>query len=323
MDYKKYIGSVFLMLIVAFCYEKFQNYNTDSEEEKNYLLVKKYLITESSLAKSKLPILWLYMNYEVNSRNWPSFYSRNTEDLNQPYIYLTIKSIIKNCGNSFNICLINDTSLANIIPDWNIDMSSVPDPIKNKLRNLAKAKILKYYGGLFIPPSFLCLKNLKEIYNLKASKNMICVGELPNEGVSSKISETIVSEKLIGCGKNNHIINEYVNYLEHMISSDYTAESIFEGEIDKWLNKQVKIGNANMIQSNLLGVKDEDGKLVRIENLIGSSYVNFDCNALGIYIPQNELLKRTEYQWFNRLNVKQIMESDSTLGKLFITTYNN
>ena len=88
-----------------------------------------------------------------------------------------------------------------------------------------------------------------------------------------------------------------------MISSDYTAESIFEGEIDKWLNKQVKIGNANMIQSNLLGVKDEDGKLERIEDLMGSSFVNFDCNALGIYIPQNELLKRTEYQWFNRLNV--------------------
>ena len=108
-----------------------------------------------------------------------------------------------------------------------------------------------------------------------------------------------------------------------MISKDYTAESKFEGSIDRWLNKQVKIGNANTIQSKLLGVRDEDGKLVRIEDLIGTSFVNFDCNALGIYIPQNELLKRTDYLWFNRLNVKQIMESDTTLGKLFITNYNN
>lgn len=323
MDYKKYIWSVFLMLLVAYCYEKFQNYNIDSEEERNYLLVKKYLITESSLAKSKLPILWIYVNYEVNSRNWPSFYSRNTEELNQPYIYLTIKSLIRKCGNSFNICLINDTSLPNIIPDWNIDMSSVPNPIKDKLRSLAKGKILKYYGGLIIPPSFLCLKNLKEIFYLKANRNMICLGELPNDGISSMVSETIVSDNLIGSVKNNPIINEYVNYLEQMISKDYTAESKFEGSIDRWLNKQVKIGNANTIQSKLLGVRDEDGKLVRIEDLIGTSFVNFDCNALGIYIPQNELLKRTDYLWFNRLNVKQIMESDTTLGKLFITNYNN
>ena len=108
-----------------------------------------------------------------------------------------------------------------------------------------------------------------------------------------------------------------------MISNDYTAESKFEGSLDRWLNKQIKIGNANAIKSNLLGTKDEDGKLVRIEDLIGSSFVNFDCEALGIYIPQNELLKRIDYQWFNRLNVKQIMESDTTLGKLFITSYNN
>ena len=44
-----------------------------------------------------------------------------------------------------------------------------------------------------------------------------------------------------------------------MISKDYTAESKFEGSVDRWLNKQVKIGNANAIQSNLLGARDEDG----------------------------------------------------------------
>ena len=202
-------------------------------------------------------------------------------------------------------------------------MSSVPNPIKDKLRSLAKAKILKYYGGLIVPPSFLCLKNLKEIFNLKSNRNMICLGELPNEGISSSVNETIVSDNLIGSQKNNPIISEYVNYLEQMISNDYTAESIFEGCVDRWLNKQVKIGNANTIQSNLLGARDEDGKLVRIEDLIGSSFVNFDCNALGVFIPQNELLKRTDYEWFNRLNVKQIMESDTTLGKLFLTSYNN
>ena len=54
------------------------------------------------------PNIWIHIDYEKNSRNWKSFYSRNSRHLNQPYLHLTIKSIIRYCQDDFNICLIND-----------------------------------------------------------------------------------------------------------------------------------------------------------------------------------------------------------------------
>ena len=89
MDYAKYIVSFGLLLAVAAIYEKYKVHTMEDEEMRQYELVRKYLVTDSSLAKSKLPILWIYVDYSVNARDWPSFFSRNTIDLNQPYMLLT------------------------------------------------------------------------------------------------------------------------------------------------------------------------------------------------------------------------------------------
>ena len=94
MDYAKYIVSIGLLLAVAIIYEKYKVHTEEDEEMRQYQLVSQYLITDSSLAKSKMPILWIYVDYEVNARDWPSFFSRNTIDLNQHYMFLTIKTII-------------------------------------------------------------------------------------------------------------------------------------------------------------------------------------------------------------------------------------
>ena len=75
-----------------------------------------YLLDDDTLGKSKKPILWIHVPYEYNSRNWLSFGSRSAFDLNQPYLYLTVKTIIKNCDESFKIVMIDDGSFEKLIP---------------------------------------------------------------------------------------------------------------------------------------------------------------------------------------------------------------
>ena len=106
--------------------------NKNNDDIEQYELVKKYLLNDSSLAKSKKPIIWIHMVYDINSRWWPSFSSRNTDCLNQPYLYLTIKSIIDKCGEDFNICLIDDDTFSNIIPGWATNLNMVADPYGQK-----------------------------------------------------------------------------------------------------------------------------------------------------------------------------------------------
>lgn len=316
MDYLKYIVTIGVLIAVTMTYEKFKLHTEKDEQIRNYEIVKRYLVSDSSLAKSKLPILWIHNDYNVNARNWPSFFSRNTLDLNQPYVLLTIKSIIDHCGGSFNVCLIDDDSFTNIVPGWNVDMSRVAEPIKGKMRDLAMARILKVYGGLIVPPSFLCTKNLISTYNKMTANGSLMTASMVDKNITSAQVDFMVSNKMMGCQKDCPLIDGYIQYLEHMASSDYTAESVFEGNANRWLLTP-RLG-VNVLGPELTGSCDEDGKVVNIDRLIGSSYIDFPPAALGVYFPQEDILQRTDYQWFARLSARQAIESDTVMGKLLL-----
>ena len=85
--------------------------NPNNEDE----LIRKYLLNDSPLYGYNRPKLWIHTTYEYNSRKWKSFESRSSTDLNQPYIHLTIRSIVNQCGDDFNICLIDDDSFSQLI----------------------------------------------------------------------------------------------------------------------------------------------------------------------------------------------------------------
>jgi hypothetical protein len=134
------------------------------ETKDDYTLIKKYLLNESPLYGYDKPKLWIHTKYELNARNWKSFQSRSSTELNQPYIYLTVKSIVLHCGKDFNICLIDDDTFSKLIPSWNIDMNRVAEPKKSQYRDYGMAQLLYLYGGMVVPNTFVCRRNLKDFY---------------------------------------------------------------------------------------------------------------------------------------------------------------
>ena len=319
MDYAKYIVSIGLLLAVAIIYEKYKVHIEEDEEMKQYNLVAKYLVTDSSLAKSKLPILWIHVDYKVNARDWPSFFSRNTIDLNQPYMFLTIKTIIDKCGGNFNVCLIDDDSFQNIIPGWDIDMARVANPIRSKIKDLAMARLLKHYGGLIVPPSFICEKDLATVfYGSNGTHNKPIIGEFINRSVSSNSQEFMVSRRFFGAQKECPVIDEYINYLQSLISSDFTNESVFNGSQDRWLEDKVRCGKITKIPASQLGQQDVTGKPIVLDRLLTSSYIDLLPERVGVYIPADEVLKRTDYQSFAYLSAREVMGDDSVAGKLLL-----
>ena len=128
-----------------------------------------------------------------------------------------------------------------------------------------------------------------------------------------------VSKKFIGSHKNSKTIDNYINYLQELISTDYTSKSVFEGSADNWLYEQSKLDNITIIDAKYLGAKDASNKNVTVDTLIGSSFVDFSRKALGVYFPQEQLLNRTSYQWFTNLNARQLLESDTIMGKLLVS----
>jgi hypothetical protein len=312
----KYIFAMVLLVILGFIFEKYKSSEAKRDKMDQYELIKKYLLNDSTLARSDKPILWIHVTFETNARWWPHFASRNTQCFNQPYQYLTIKSIVDKCGDSFNVCLLDDKSFNKIIPGWSTKVANLPNPLRPHLRELAMAKLLHHYGGMTIPSSFICKKDLISLYHKGLSVVPMFCGELPTKSVVSNNIDFFPTNKIMGCNPNCELMGKYVNFLERTVSADYTNELEFTGETDSWLYEQVKQKNVMPLDAMYFGVKMTDRNPVLIDNLLDDDD-NFSVSPLayGVYIPANEILKRTNFQWFARLSPEQVLESNTIIAR--------
>ena len=72
--------------------------------------------------------------------------------------------------------------------------------------------------------------------------------------------------------------------------------------------------NIKVLDGSLIGIK-KNGKQILLEDLIEE--YPLDINGFGIYIPQDELLVRTKYQWFTVLSVDELLNSNMIISKYF------
>ena len=158
----RYVSVIIILTVLGVLYEKYKLKFMPDEKLEKYDLIKKYLLNGDEDLGGK-PILWIHTTHEVNARNWSSFYSRNTTKLNQPYILSCLETIVKSCGESFNICLIDDNSFSKLLPKWDIQVRKLSNPIRSHVRTLAMANLLHSYGGMQIPDSTIVLKDLNFI----------------------------------------------------------------------------------------------------------------------------------------------------------------
>ena len=317
--YAKYIVVILLVCVLGYLFEDYKKSEAKKEKLDEYELIKKYLLNDSTLARTNKPILWIHITFETNARNWASFGSRSSKCLNQPYQNLTIKSIVDKCGDSFNICLIDDRSFNKIIPGWSTKVANLPNPLRPHLRELAMSKLLYYYGGMTIPSSFICLKNLKSLYNKGLSSTSMFCGELPSDSNVATYKDFFPNNKIMGCNKDCELMEQYINFLERTVSADYTNELEFTGETDKWLYANVREKRIMPLDAKYFGCKTDNNEPVLIDNLL-SDDDDFSVSkcAFGVYIPSDKLLIRSNLQWFARLNPEQVLTSNTIIARYLL-----
>ena len=310
----RYFTLFIVLTAIGYLYEKYKLKYVPDEELEKYDLVRKFLLNGGSGMGSK-PILWIHSSHPVNHRYWQSFGSRNTRLLNQPYKISCVETIVKHCSNSFNVVLIDDNSFDKLIKGWNIDMNKIGNPVKAKVRMLALAKLLRDFGGLLVPNSTIVCRDLKPIYDSALTSKKAFSVNMVNHGVTADEASMFPTTKILGCKKNSEVMSEYCNYLENLISVDYTDESDFLGQANRWLFKQHLDLKLNIICGKIFGVEDSDGRIVNIERLMGNTYIKFSPNMHAIYLPGDEILKRTRYQWFARLSQEQLRTCDTIAAR--------
>jgi len=313
-----YIILFVILVSLGILYQKYLEKQSNKATFDDYGEIKKYLLKDKTLDKSKKPLLWIHIPYEYNSRNWLSFGSRSSCELNQPYLYLTVKSIIKNCDSSFKIIIIDDDSFEKLIPHWNINMNLLVDPMKCYVRQLAMAKLIYTYGGINVPISFLCFRDLTSLYNKGTNDDTMFVCENYDSNITSTNNLFYPSAGFMGAKKENETVKQFINFMEQTISDDYTAQTKFSGEFDRWCNEKNIKGKMRLIPGTDIGTRTVDDEPVTIETLLGEDYIHFYGKMYGIWIPDNMILKRRHYEWFARMSPEQIFESQFILAKYIV-----
>ena len=312
-----------ILIVLGFLYKRYEDKLKREEEGDTYEAIQKYLLDGDTLGKSKKPILWIHIPYEYNSRNWLSFGSRSSFDLNQPYLYLTVRSIIKRCDDSFTICIIDDNSFKKLVPGWNINMTAISDPILSNMRMLGMMKLLYIYGGMFCPLSFVCLKNLEGLYvkGTRGEKMFVC--ETVDRNVTSTDVDFYPNLTFCGAPKECETVRELCNFIQRTSSHDYTADVKFLGDYDKWCKERIQNGRINMIEGVEIGTKTIDERQVIVDDLMSNNYLDLYQETYGVLIPSDEILNRIKFEWFARLSPKQVLESDTIIGNYILLSQTN
>lgn len=303
------------------------------ESNDEYDIIKKYLLNDSPLYGFNRPKIWIHSKYEINARKWKDFYSRNTTDLNQPYLHLTIKTIINHCGDDFNICLIDDESFSKLIPSWDIDLANIAEPMRSQFRQLGMAQLIYYYGGMVLPNSFLCLKNMKEFYEtgVSAGHPFVCEQVNHKTNVSNNVSNAAGSNKskllfvpdlyIMGAVKNDPTILELCEFLKQKNSSTlFSNEPEFVGNNTQWCLGELLHNKLTLIGGEMVGVKTQTRKTILLEDLMEEQYLDLSQRAVGIYIPGDEILRRPKFQWFAVLPSEQILKSNMIISKYLMAS---
>lgn len=319
-----HIFSLFVLLVaLSYLYASYldktaEEYNTASFED-----VRKYLLKKEELGKSKKPILWIHVPYEYNSRRWLDFGSRNTFDLNQPYLYLTARTIIEHCDASFKIVLFDDATFGELLPKLGVSVPSLPDPIRGYVRQMCIAKLIYEYGGMCVPISFLCLKNLLPMYKMGTDGNTMFICETLASGVQSTHRMYMPDLRFFGAPRECETVREMASFMEQKISQDYTAQMEFLDDFNRWCEDKVTNKRMRLVPATEVGTRSTDGLPVTVERLFERDYIPFYGSMYGIWIPADTLLKRRHYEWFTRMSLEQILDSQFILAKYCVIALAN
>ena len=227
-----------------------------------------------------------------------------------------MRTIIAQCSNSFHICLIDDKSFDKLLPGWKIKMDKVSGSTIEYARQLGLAKLLHEYGGLIVPPSFVCMRDLIGLYEMAENNNKMIICETINRNITSTTKEFFPNMNFMGAPKGCQIVGELVDFIERTMKKDYTAAAEFLGEFDRWCEYRVRKNQIIKIDGKLIGTKDMNDKMVLIDDLLSNEYIDFYAEAYGIYIPADEILNRRHYEWFARMSQEQVLN-----GRVIICKY--
>jgi len=306
-------------------YEDKKSIDTMFETKED--VIRKVFINETQVKTTRKPIMWILIPYEKNSRIWQNFYSRMSDNLNLPFMYLTIKSIIDNNVFDFHVCLIDDETFEKLLPEWNVSMDGLENVALNKYRQLGLLRLVYEYGGIVVNPAFLSFKSLIDFNDsMNKSKKPFFFEEASPIESNTNTLETIYSPCLsfFGSPKQHETLKNIIYNVDIAIKQDNTNEIDFQNGIKEIILKQIHNNEAYLLDCKYLGNKNVNGDNIDIDDYLNqSTHIDLFKESYGINIPYKSIMKRHKYMWFVNDHINNILHGNYLLAQYFNNVFKN
>jgi len=299
-----------ILLALGILYEKYKDHYEKVEQSNKKYIIDNYIFKNKSSYENK-PFLWIHNVHDVNSRKWLDFGSRNSHNINRPYVKVCLAKLIYIYSNYFNVIIIDDTSFNELIPNFNKNFHNLPDPIKTHERKVALIELIYMYGGIVCPNSFFPFNN--NLIMCYENTDFFSFEILQGYKTDDIMAPT---DNFIGCKKMNPNVKHYIEFLKKNNSNDYTNNQDFLKKSNRMLNNMSKESKLHIYNGKMIGTKYFDNTIVTIDDLTKPKYKSLDSNSIGLYIPKNKLEKMTHYNWITYLSEDELYNSNTFIGEI-------
>lgn len=266
------------------------------------------------------PTLWLYYDQsDVNSRWWQDFGSRSSRVLHTPFLNLCYQSIATHCGQTYNIRVIAGlTDLATLLGGWEELPKSLQNPLASVQQaemNYIRAKLLKTYGGLWVTPSCIFVKDMPDF---KESKEVIFTGMDTKDMLSDSEGTLAPGTQVMYSPRKEHPIFIELERLSRERLERREGGMQFRHDISNDLRDVMRDYSGKYVYiSSLEFSRKPNGQRIELEDLLAQGQMPICSKAVYVPVYWYELKRRSNFAWFLRLSEDQIMSSELVVSKLF------
>lgn len=301
--------------VLGIFYNRYKDKDKKQLLEKHDNIIQQYLLSDKPNGSE--PIIWIHIPNEINSRKWIHWGSRNTNHLNQPYLYLCIRSIINKAQGKFRVCIIDDSTFNKVLPNWNLDLNAIAEPSRTHTRQSLMMQLLYTYGGMNVPMSYIPLRNMEELYTECLAEKECFIGTCISENLN--IDNIMYNINFMGSQKESPILKKLIESYNQIISRDQTYGSDISGIFQNHIKSCIQSGYIHPIHPTRIGVMDKDNRVMYIDKLMKApDLVKLSPYTHGLYVPYKSLLKRSNFNWFSIIPVQDVLYTNTVIADVLL-----
>lgn len=269
------------------------------------------------------PVVWIYLNNsDVNSRSWFDFMARSSKVINLPFLNLCYESVVRHTKKGYRVEVIAGLAdLAARLGGWD----QLPEPLQNPdtfvrepEMNWIRAAVLAKFGGLWVSPSTIWLRDLPAL----PKEKVVFFGTNTEDTYST--NNSVPALDVIWSPKPAHPV--WLAWAETVKNrlNFRTGGSEFRHDERRDFAETLKKFSSDIQVLRLpeIARKGAPRKRIQLEDLLensGAADTAFQIPKEGIYVPVPlaELLQRESFGWFLRMSEDQILDSDMVISHLF------